>query len=307
MARALSIPIHEFVHAGPRHRRHLRAVVRTLRLLIHARPAVVFASNPSLVLTCLLLGGQPFFRFRLALDAHYGGVIAVTGGRWLQRILDFLNRRADIVIVTNANHADRVRRIGGRPFVCPDPLPEVPRDAGLPAGITVPDKSVLFVCSYEVDEPYDAVFEAARSLTGKGFTVYVSGNYRRVGLNPNDFPQVSLLGFVDRTVYHAYLRNVAVVLDLTTWEDCLVCGAYEAMAAETPCVLSETRALTSLFTHGAVFTSHDPRSIADAVTEAYERREALRAEIVRWTPLHEAAIRQCAATLRCAVGLDPAR
>jgi glycosyltransferase involved in cell wall biosynthesis len=260
-----------------------------------------------IAVTCLLLLSRPVFGFRLVSDAHHGGIIAATGDRLLQHFLDFVNRHADIVIVTNASHAEHLRRIGGNAFVCPDPLPEIPHDTAVSVGITIPDKSVLFVCTYDVDEPYEAVFEAARLLVTQGFTVYVSGNYRRVGLNPNDVPQVSLLGFVDRTVYDAYLRNVAVVLDLTSCEDCLVCGGYEAMAAETPCVLSETPALTSLFTHGAVFTSHDPGSIAGAVTAAYERREALRAEIVRWTPSHDAAIRQSAAELRCALGLDPAR
>ena len=168
-------------------------------------------------------------------------------------------------------------------------------------------KSVLFICSFDLDEPFSEVFEAAGSLAEQGFTLYASGRYSRAGLSPETVPNAVLLGYVDRATYDAYLQNVDVVLDLTTWEDCLVCGAYEAMAARKPCVLSRTPALTELFTHGTVFSSHAPHDIAAAVVAAYERREPLRAEIGEWIARHERATRERVAALRSAVHLPPAR
>jgi glycosyltransferase involved in cell wall biosynthesis len=306
MARALGVPLHELYFTGPRTRRQLKSLWVTLRLLVRERPAVVFASNPSLVLTYAMLLCRLFLRFRFVSDAHYGGIVAVAGGARLQRALDFANRHADFVIVTTAGHADRVRSLGGRPLICPDPLPELAGDAARPPGMNGARKSVLFVCSYEIDEPYTAVFEAARSLTDRGFTVFASGAYRRVGLTQQAVPHVKLLGFVDRALYETFLRHVDVVLDLTTWDDCLVCGAYEAMAAGRPCVLSQTAALTGLFTHGTVFSSHEPDAIARAVVAAYERREALTSQIPDWVRGHDALIRTRAAAIRAAVGLSPA-
>jgi glycosyltransferase involved in cell wall biosynthesis len=92
---------------------------------------------------------------------------------------------------------------------------------------------------------------------------------------------------------------------LTTWQDCLVCGAYEAMAAGKPCVLSRTTALTELFTRGTVFSSHDPHDIARAVVSAYERRSVLASEIAAWTVEHRVATRDRMTALRAAVGLPP--
>lgn len=303
MSRELGIPLHELSFSGPRLVRHLKSVVHTLRLLLRERPSVVFSSNPSLVLTYLLLACRTLGLFRLTIDAHYGGVVAVTGSRWIQYLLDLANRQADLVIVTNDAHAEQVRRLGGRAFVCPDPLPRLRPNTAKPPALRDVSRSVLFVCSYDWDEPYAAVFEAARTLGERGFRVFASGAYSRVGLTAEQVPEVTLLGYVDSATYEAYIQHVDVVLDLTTWQDCLVCGAYEAMAVGKPCVLSRTRSLTRLFTHGTVFTSHDPADIVAAVSDAYERREELSAQIAEWAQRHEADLHKRAAALRDAVGL----
>lgn len=303
MARELGLPLHEFDFPGSRVRRQLRALGATLRLLVTARPSVVFAPNPSLVLTYLLLACRAPFGFRLVTDAHYGGVVSVTGSRLVQRLLDVANARADVVIVTTRAHADRVRRAGGRPFICPDPLPRIGDSPSRPAGMNGAEKSVLFVCSFDLDEPFPAVFEAAAALARHGFTLFASGRYSRAGLTAETVPHAVLLGFVDRPTYDAYLRHVDVVLDLTTCEDCLVCGAYEAMAAGKPCVLSRTAALTDLFTHGTVFSSHDPDAIVNAVLSAYERRDVLGAQIAEWRERHRESIRERIASLRATARL----
>lgn len=303
MARELGIPLHELSFSGPRLARHFKSVVSTLRLLLRERPSVVFSSNPSLVLTYLLLVCRRLFGFRHTIDAHYGGVVSVSGSRLIQRLLDFANRHADTVIVTNEAHADQVRGAGGTPFVCPDPLPNIRPNSVKPAALQAAEKSVLFVCSYDWDEPYAAVFEAAKALGELGFRVYASGAYSRVGVSPQDVPHVTLLGYVARSEYEAYIQHVDVVLDLTIWQDCLVCGAYEAMAVGKPCVLSRTRSLTELFTHGTVFTSHEPRDIVAAVCDAYDRRRALSAQIDEWVQRHAADLRKRAAALRVTAGL----
>ena len=303
MARRLGVPVYELSYSGPRVQRYAKALTATIRLLLRERPKVVFASNPSIVLTCFLLLCRAVFRFRLASDAHYGGVVAVSESRLLQRVLDFANRNADLVIVTNPGHASRIRALGGRSAVCPDPLPELAADRTVPPALNGVEKSALFVCTFEVDEPYGAVFEAARLLSSSGMTVFVSGSYQRAGLYPDAIPQVKLLGFIDRKSYEAYLRHVDVVLDFTTWEDCLVCGAYEAMAAGQPCVLSRTKALAALFSHGTVFTTHEPSEIARATLNAYEARNSLRSEIPCWVSNHERAIDAHVASIRSELGL----
>jgi glycosyltransferase involved in cell wall biosynthesis len=282
MASRLGIPLFEIERRGSRLLGYARGLAATWRVLATRRPGVVFAANPSLVLAYFLLLLRPIFRYRLVMDAHFAGVLAFDGSRVRQAVLDAGNRLADRVIVTNREHAELVRRLGGVPFVCPDPLPrlELPSVPG-------EDKLVFFICSFDVDEPYAAVFEAARILAPRGYRLVASGRYTRVGLRPESLPHVELLGFVPEADFYSRLAACAVVVDLTTCEGCLVCGAYEAMVAGKPLVLSDTRALREYFTHGTVFTRHEPERIADAILEAHARRDELGAAIRAWIPIAE--------------------
>jgi glycosyltransferase involved in cell wall biosynthesis len=217
--------------------------------------------------------------FKLAVDAHFGGVESYTGSSALQQALDFCNRSADLVIVTNVGHADHVRRIGGQAFVCADPLPDLSAHRG--NSVEVPRK-VFFICSFDIDEPYHEVFRAAEMLWEEGFRFAVSGNYAKAGIAPETFPFINFLGFVPEDEFYSNLYSSEVVVDLTDHDNCLVCGAYEAIAAEKPLVLSKKRALENHFRDGAIFTENNAVAIASAVTLAYDDRVRLRANCVRW-------------------------
>jgi glycosyltransferase involved in cell wall biosynthesis len=295
MAAGLDVPIHEIDLGGPRAWRYLRSVVRTVGLLASRRPAVVYAPNPSLVLTLMLIVLRPLFGYRHVSDSHYAGTVASSSLK--QWVLRFCHRSADLVVVTNDDHAELIEKAGGRPFICEDPLPEIPGPEREPD-----PRSVLFICSYAEDEPFREVFAAAERLSERGFRIAASGNYRKRGIDPSEFPHVELLGFVPRSEYHARLRKAGVVIDLTEREACLVCGAYEAMSVECPAVLSSTRALRGYFTAGTVFTAHDPGSIAEAVVRAHDERARLAAEIKEWKLRAVPAMREKLARLRVAFG-----
>jgi len=86
------------------------------------------------------------------------------------------------------------------------------------------------------------------------------------------------------------LCRARVIVDLTTREDCLVCGAYEALAVGRPLVVSDARALRELLKDGAMYADNEPASIARTINEAAaneallasrcaERREAY---VIEW-------------------------
>ncbi len=79
---------------------------------------------------------------------------------------------------------------------------------------------------------------------------------------------MELSGFVSEPDYVELLSSARVIVDLTTREDCLVCGAYEALALGRPLVVSDSRALRELLRDGAVFARNEPEDIARAVAEA---------------------------------------
>jgi glycosyltransferase involved in cell wall biosynthesis len=66
---------------------------------------------------------------------------------------------------------------------------------------------------------------------------------------------------------------VHVVIDLTAMPDCLVCGAYEALAVGRPLLLTDIPAARTLFAQAACFTNNEKLNIAAALhrlREGYE-------------------------------------
>jgi glycosyltransferase involved in cell wall biosynthesis len=301
MAAMLGVDLHVVSHGGGRLCRYLSCAVATTLVVGRIKPDVVFAQNPSIVLNYLLLLGRIFFRYTFVSDAHFGGVIAYNGNYFFQKALDLCNRSADLVIVTNSDHADHVKAVGGNALVCEDPLPKLD---GYEIHEKAEDKAVFFICSFDIDEPYQAAFEAARMLNDDNFKFYVSGNYHKVGIDPAAFPEIDFLGFVPERRFYEQLFQSDIVLDLTEHENCLVCGAYEAMAAEKPLVTSDKICLRKYFDKGTMFTQHDSRSIAESLRIAYRDRIRLKGEINEWKTRIIGIQNERKAILRQTLGLD---
>lgn len=282
MATMLGADLYAIVYKGGRLRRYLFGTRKTIGLLIREKPDVVFASNPSIVLNYLLLTLRLLFRYQFVTDAHFVGVIACNGGFLFQKALDLCNRWADLVIVTNQNHLSYVESIGGKAVICEDPLPDLEHYSSHNVEMKAAGKIVFFISSFAVDEPFESVFEAAEKLSTDGFSVHVTGNYAKAGIVPADFPGVQFLGFLPEDDYYKQLFQSDIVIDLTEREDCLLCGAYEAMTAEKPLVTSDTICLREYFYQGAIFTRHDSTSLVEAVKTAYKNQDQLKNEIREW-------------------------
>ena len=138
----------------------------------------------------------------------------------------------------------------------------------------------MFVCTYAPDEPYGRVFEAARRL-GEGVRVYTTGNPKgqRDALRALAPANVVLTGFVSEDEYVGLMRACDLIVDLTTQPDCLVCGAYEAVAAGKPLVLSDSIASRAYFSSGVVYCDNSIEGIEAAIRTGLAERDRLAAEI----------------------------
>jgi glycosyltransferase involved in cell wall biosynthesis len=292
---ALGVPLFEVISSRSRMVRYVSCMIRTIVILWRERPSIVICQNPSLALTIFLLGLRKTFNFKVAIDAHFGGVEAFNGSKVFQRMLDKCNRAADLVIVTNEGHARRIRSLRGKVFVCPDPLPDLSgyRDQAE----EIPGK-VFFICSFDIDEPFLEVFRAAEILYKERFRIFVSGNYRKAKVTPSDFPEVEFLDFVPEPEFYRHLFSSQVVIDLTDHENCLVCGAYEALEAGKPLVLSRKKALQEYFTGGTVFTANQSEEIATAVRLAHAERSGLADECRKWVSRDRVEMKKRSASLR---------
>jgi hypothetical protein len=276
LSATLGIPIYELDDIDRiknRIKKYVRGLSRTAIIYLRRRPEIVFCQNPSLILSAFTILLKPFFGFRVVVDAHNAGIFPNAGK---SKLLSFLSRQtqrlADLTIVTNTTLLNHVRKNGGRGFVLPDKIPQI-RGAG-----KVPlrgEKNILFICSFGDDEPYEIIPEVAAKLDRKIF-VYVTGDYRKTDLNPAAMPDnVVLTGFLSESEYVAMLNSVDATIDLTTRENCLVCGAYESVGAGKPMVLSKTRTLMNYFNRGAIYVEHTTEDLRRGIKEVLGSREQL--------------------------------
>ena len=251
--------------------RHLLKALKTLSLLYRYRNGLVVVQNPSRVLAALAALMKLIFRFPLVVDRHtnfrLGKGFSINPAIWFVILCsEFSLKVADLTVVTNDFLKGLVERKGGRGLVLHDKIPDVKRpekELDLPRGA-----NVLFVCTYSPDEPYEEVISAARLLPNDCH-IHITGNYRKVGLNPasEELPSnVHLLGFVSKEEYDAYIFSCDVVMVLTTSEWVIVCGGYEAAAAHKPLITSKTDALIEFYAGNACHTDPNPAAIAEAVS-----------------------------------------
>lgn len=256
--------------------KYTTGLLKTCRVLARERPALVCCQNPSLVLSAFLVTIGKAAGFRVCVDAHNVGLFPAEGqSPSLMRLSAFIQRRAEITLVTNLGMRKVVLENRGRPFILQDRIPDIPKGPPLELEGAF---NILFICSYAADEPYSLVFEAARRLD-PGIHLYVTGNFRKRGIDPAGLGEnVTLTGYIPEERYARMLGSVDATIDLTAREDCLVCGAYESLSVEKPQVLSDTQALRRYFCKGAVYTPHTVEGVLDSIREVVRERDRLARE-----------------------------
>lgn len=274
LAGHFGIPLHTLVHSGLAPVRYLVLGFRTLALLLRERPDVLVVQNPSFVLATLALLLRPWFGYRLIVDAHNEAVEPyANSGAFFTRASAWLLARADATIVTNAFLAEVVTRAGGRPLILPDKIPEPAAGSRVPLP-NAPD--AVLIATFAADEPIERVVEAFQQMPD--VTLAITGRWERHRHRlPDPLPSnIRCTGFLSDDDYWQLIAGAGLVVDLSYKRDCLVCGAYEAVAVGTPMVLSDDRSIRAYFHLGTRYARPEADDVQRAVREVLSDRQAFR-------------------------------
>lgn len=271
-------PLHVLSYDIGGFRRYLRLAIATMSLLFRTRPKVVLLQIPSGALALLVVLLRPFCgRYRIIMDAHNEAIEPFAYTRWPVPLLyRFCLRRADAVIVTNSALETSIIDFGGQPHVLPDRLPGTPIAAPAHVPMSKPFR-VMVVATYAADEPIAEIIEAAR-LLGPDYGFSITGratklaDAERARLPAN----VHQTGFLSEHDYWLLMASSHAMLDFSLKPNCLVCGAYEALALKRPMILSNNPATIALFGRVAVIArTHSPEDIAESIRESSRRYDEL--------------------------------
>jgi len=222
----------------------------------------------------------------------------------------FSLRACDWVMVTNDVLADRISTINNSSLVLPDPLPEIElvepgsikpgsiKPGSIKPGSIKPESIkfgsveltdvvdetklplVTLICSFSDDEPIEEFIKGAEQCSVP-HELRITGSLGRAGeLVKYKSSRVSFTGFLPTEEFEFLISTSDVLVDLTTRDDCLVCGAYEALSVGVPALLSGTPALRALFKKGFVFSENNSEAYQSSLEKILLDHKKLRVEIV---------------------------
>jgi glycosyltransferase involved in cell wall biosynthesis len=241
--------------------KYIGQALRTWRLLAADRPDVVFVMTPPVFAPLAVWIYRSVGRCRLVMDAHTAAFLHPRW-RYFQWLQAWLSRRAVTTIVHNVHLKEVVERAGGHATLVAD-IPV--RFDAIGAYPLRPGFNLGVVCSFNPDEPTEAMFAAAAQLPD--VTFHVTGNpdavppRLRAALPPN----VVLTGFLPTDRYAALLCTAQGVMALTTRDHTMLRGAWEAIYQGTPVIVSNWDLLRREFDEGALHVDNTPEDIVRAV------------------------------------------
>jgi glycosyltransferase involved in cell wall biosynthesis len=251
-----------------------------MRALLQEKPKVLIVQNPSIVLGYLSLLLRPFFKYKLIMDCHNAALFPLEGKyEWLVTVAQFLIKKADFVIVTNNELANLVRNLSGKPIILNDPIPGFSYEK-LDGNST---KQVTLISTWAEDEPVDEFISAASSFSQINFVITGKAKPDIATKAPTN---IQFPGFVSRKDYINLIANSDLIVDLTHRENCLVCGAYEAISVEVPLLLSNTTSLKNTFDYGAIFCDNSIDAIKGGLGISMQQLDVLQQDILIMKRIH---------------------
>ena len=237
--------------------------------MLRYRPRSILVIAPPIVAPLLVWPFAAALGAPFAIDVHSGAVLDRRWA-WSRPLLRWLCRRAACAIVTLESLAIPLRKAGATVVVLPDPVPDLSLPERRRLDRRAPDAPprAVAICGWGDDEPLEALVAAA---AGRSWLLIITGRPRRA---ITAAPNVTFSGFLADEAFVSTLASADALVALTTREDTLLSGAWEALAVGRPLVLSDTDALRSTFGDGPVYVAGaDGQAIADGIQRAIQGGE----------------------------------
>lgn len=279
LAKALNVPIYEYFVNDNLFQRHFLSSLWTIKVLFTKRPDKIIIQCSFLLL--LIVSLYKIFRHNkviLIVDCHTKALRRKAPGIlnyifWPLKKFSF--RFADMTIISNSDLIKDIKELHNEFLILPDKIPEEIVNSDFKQA----SKYCVYISSFAIDEPFEEILEVSKLLENS-VKIFWTGKYpdQVKDLKPL-YPNIEFTGYVPFDYYYNLLGNADCILALTTEEDCLQSGAYEALGLEIPMVVSDTKALRNFFKDTAIYTNHYPENIAESILKAINNSADLKSKM----------------------------
>jgi Glycosyl transferases group 1 len=251
--------------------RYLLSALRMAAYLVRRRPRTVIVTNPPIFPGLIAFAYGRLAGAGLVLDSHPSAFGDAALSKTMMSVHAWLAQRARTTLVTVEPLAEIVRGWGATADIVHEARPRyaVRRAQALGAR-----PRVLYIGRFVADEPTAEVVKAA-ALTPE-VDLYITGDVRKcpADLRRSAPPNAIFTGFLRGDDYRRAIEDADIVLVLTNHRMAVNRGAYEAVYARRPLIISDLPAMRPLFPHAIAVENDGPR-IAEGIQEAVGRHAAL--------------------------------
>lgn len=261
--------------------RFLKQVAETIRLLTQVKPELVFIQVGPVVALLPIFFYALLLKKKFIIDSHSGPFTVKKEMIWLP-LLKLLARRAECLIVHNEKLAEKLSDWPVRVFVLEDKVPPLINNQPSAASrashwADTQDFKVTVISSHRPDEPLEEIMQAAQLLPHVRF--FITGKIKARQRLLKAPANVTYTDFLPNDEYVSLLLGSDTVMVLTTREYTAQHGAYEAIAAGKPLIISNLDTLKQLYYKGAVYVENAARDIVRGILYAMVHKPCLEQEI----------------------------
>lgn len=274
LASELNLKLYEYFENTSLLRRHLFSSLWTLKILAKERPRIIFIQLSFLLLLIVVVYKiLSFGNVKIIADCHTKALRRKAKGVsnfifWPIKKATF--KFVDLAIISNDGMIKNIDQLNENYLILPDKIPDIKINE---KNEVTNEKYCVYVSAFAVDEPFDEIFEVAE-LIGNELKLYWTGKITNHYKLPDNVPSnIIFTGYISFEEYFKLISNANCILALTTEQDCLQSGAYEALSVNVPMVVSNTEALKKYFSKSAIYTDHNPVNIAKNILKAIENSE----------------------------------
>ncbi len=253
---------------------YLYKLILTVIHILRTRPSYALVQAPPhyAALPAILC------RLPYIIDAHNG----VFQSYWHKLpLFNLVMRKAKAVIVHNPEVLDLFHKdYPEKPFfVIADPIQRI----SAPDAVREKNK-ILFICSFDPDEPVEAITRVIESVPE--YTFVITADQKKL---PSAVRQrleacnnVVLTGFLSTPDYHRMLCTSTAAIALTNMVATQQSGACEALSSNTPLIASRSTLSEKLFGEWATLVENTPEAIIGAIRALDTRPLQLEGQRTAW-------------------------
>ena len=265
---------HFFLSSALRPLDYLSELLQTLIYLVRSKPTIAILQAPPLIhaFAAILARNSYVVDIHNTLMQSFWRRVTLTG-MFIRHAAALIAHNSEIASVIQAQFP------AAKVVTIPDPVEVIGKEWH-----SRDTREIVIICSFDRDEPISLFLDIIRAHSEFSFTITANIKRlpRRLRRAFEACTNLRLTGFLNRADYHSLLCSSKAAIVLCTLPSVQPCGGVEALASNTPLIVTKSSLTESLFGDWAILVGNNLESLTTAIRSLNDDRKDLRLYREQW-------------------------